>query len=327
MASNLGNNVTNSLIGKLFDMLRAITAEGEARVKQLLSGGKLLPIPPLPKEPIPGVSQEELMQVETTAKQLKEVPWGNHVEFPEAQARAVFESTLAEVNTFTGDWMMLRGPVRVFAGLPRPLCFVGAAEVMLRLSCIQGTTYAPFGLRQGLRFAMHAQLHTPLQPDALIVQLKLLAACRVPYWQELATKTLGMLQQVAPTHPRLPLTQMFYHCMRGEYEQAVACADRAVRLATGPADAASLLSSKALLLMSLNRYDDAVTDFENALLLKADDPWIWHNTSIALAHLGRYHGALECSDRALSIMDFGAARIQREKIVQSLAGRSGEHRA
>lgn len=392
MASNLTNNVTNSLIGKLFDMLRdrlmqtqrgrwilaalfifmgmvfvaltftgqettqkigfgigaalflalgmlvlvgniliglsqrrlrSMAAEGEARAKQLLAEGKLLPIPPLPKNPPQGVSQEELAQIETTAAQLREVPWGDHVEYPDERARATFESAMAEVNAASGDWAKLRSPVRVLAGLPRPLCHVGAAEVMFRLSYLRGTTYAPIGLRQGLRFATRAQFHTPLQPDALIAQLKLLVACRAPYWQELATKTLGMIQQVAPEHPRLPQAEMFYHRVRGEYEQALVCADRALGTAISPVEAASILSSKALLLMSLDRYDDAVMTFQNALSLSGSDPWIWHNASIALAHLGRYHEALKCSERALSIMDFGAARAQHEKIMQSLAQQLG----
>jgi tetratricopeptide (TPR) repeat protein len=314
--------ISNVVIGRNQRRLRR-TAESEAREKQLLAEGKLLPIPPLPTEPPQGVSPEELAQVEATATQLREIPWGDQIEYPADQAPSIFESALAEVNAASGDWAKLQRLAQVFAGLPRPLCHVGAAEVMFRLSYLRGTTYAPVGLRQGLRFATRAQLHTPLQPDALIAQLKLLVACREPYWQELATKTLTMIRQVAPDHPRLPLAEMFYHSIRGEYEEALVCADRALRTATSPVEAASILSSKASLLMSLDRYADAVLSFQNASSLNPDDPWIWHNASIALTHLGRYHEALQCCERALSIMDFGAARAQHEKIMESLAQQLG----
>ncbi len=315
--------VGNIFIGRSRRRLHKVVAESEARAKQLLAEGKVLPIPPLPKDPPQGVSPDELAQVETYANQLREIPWGDHVEYPDERVRATFDATIAEVDTISGDWQRLRGPVQIFAALPRPLCYVGAAEVMFRLSYLRGTTFAPVGLRQGLRFAGRAQFHTPLQPDALIIQLRLLVACRAPYWQELATKTLAMIQQVAPDHPRLPQAEVFYYRVRGEYEQAVACSDRALALATTPAEKASILSSKALLLMNLDRYDDAVATFQNATTLNPDDPWVWHNASIALTHLGRYHEALQCSERALSIMDFGSARTQHEKIMQKLAQQLG----
>ena len=392
MASNLSNNVTNNLIGKLFDLLRdrlmqsqrgrwilgalflvmaafffllalaghdteqdiafgigaafflllalivlignvfigrgqrrlhAVVAESEARAKQLLAEGKILPIPPLPKNPPQGVSPEDLAQVATNASQLREIPWGDRVEYPNEQVRAVFDAAMAEVLTTSGDWAKLRGPVRVFAGLPQPLCYVGAAEVMFRLSYLSGTTFAPVGLQQGLRFASRAQFHTPLQPDALVTQLKLLVACRAPYWQELATKTLGMVQQVAPNHPLLPQAEVFYHRVRGEYEEAVICSDRALAYARTPAEQASILSGKALLLMNLKRNDEAVAMFQAACSLNPNDPWTWHNMTFPLVELGRYHEALRCSERALSIMDFSVARKQRENIMQKLAQQLG----
>ncbi|HEU4785004.1 MAG TPA: tetratricopeptide repeat protein [Ktedonobacterales bacterium] len=329
----MASNLTNNLIGKLFDTLRdrlssqrrlhKTAAESEARAKQLLAEGKLLPIPPLPTEPPQGVSPEELAQIETAAAQLQKIPWGDRKAYPAKQAPAIFESALAEVNAASSDLATLHRLAHVFAGLPRPLCHVGAAEVMFRLSHIRGTTYAPNGLRQGLRFATRAQVHTPLQPDALIAQLKLLAACREPYWQELATRTLAMIQHVAPDHPRLPLAEMLYHRIRGEYEEALMCADRALGTTTNPVEAAAILSSKASLLMSVDRYADAVLSFQNASSLTPSDPWIWHNASIALTHLGRYHEALQCSERALAIMDFGAARAQHERIMESLAQQLG----
>ncbi len=190
---------------------------------------------------------------------------------------------------------------------------------MFRLSYLHGMTFGPAGLRQGLRFATRAQLHTPLQPDALIVQLRLLVACRVLYWQELATKTLGLIQQVAPDHLRLPQADIFYHNIRREYDQALIYADRALANATSPAETASLLSSKALLQMNLKQYSDAVATYQQALSLNPNDPWIWHNNSIALTALGQYQEALQSSERALSIMDFQVARTQRDLILQKLS--------
>ncbi|HET8907059.1 MAG TPA: tetratricopeptide repeat protein, partial [Ktedonobacterales bacterium] len=303
--------------------LRKVTADSEARAKQLLADGKILPLPPLPQQQPQGISPEDLAFVETNANQLQEIPWGDQVACPKGQERAAFESAMADVEASSGDWSKLGGPVKVFAGLPRPLCHVGAAEVMYRLSYLRGRLYAPVGLRQGLRFALRAQIHTPQQPDALVVQLKLLSASRAAYWQELATKTLDMLRQVAPDHPRLPKAEMTYHEVRGEYDEALVCADRVIALANTPERKGLALGGKATLLMSLKRYDETIPLFREAATLKPGDPWIWHNLSIALTELGRYQEALDCNERALSIMDFGVARNQREILVRKLAEQQG----
>jgi tetratricopeptide (TPR) repeat protein len=103
----------------------------------------------------------------------------------------------------------------------------------------------------------------------------------------------------------------------------VICSDRALAFARTPAEQASILSSKALLLMSLKHNDEAVATFQSACSLTPNDPWIWHNMTFPLVELGRYHEALRCSERALSIMDFGVARTQHEKIMQKLAQQLG----
>ncbi len=315
--------VGNIVIGASQGRLRKVTADSEARAKQLLADGKILPLPPLPQQQPQGISPEDLAFVETNANQLQEIPWGDQVTCPKGQERAAFESAMANVEASSGDWSKLRGPVKVFAGLPRPLCHVGAAEVMYRLSYLRGRLYAPVGLRQGLRFALRAQLHTPQQPDALVVQFKLLSASRAAYWQELATKTLDMLRQVAPDHPRLPKAEMTYREVRGEYDEALVCADRVIALANTPERRGLALGGKATLLMSLKRYDETIPLFREAATLKPGDPWIWHNLSIALTELGRYQEALDCNERALSIMDFGVARNQREILVRKLAEQQG----
>src|SRR5690348_16695609 len=62
--------IGNSFVGSSQRRLRNIAVESEARAKQLLAEGKLLPIPPLPTEPPQGVSPEELAQIEVAAAQL-----------------------------------------------------------------------------------------------------------------------------------------------------------------------------------------------------------------------------------------------------------------
>lgn len=294
-------------------------AAGTARANQLLAEGKLLPVPALPNPP-KSISGEDLLRVEGHARDLDNVPWGANQRIPDNQVRPAFDQTIATVRRIAGDWSRLSEPIRVFAALPSPYCHVGAAEVMFRLSFVSGYRYVPVGLRQGVRFTTRAQLDTPLQADALMIQIKLLAACLAPSWQKLATQTVELSMRVAPNHPRLPNAMMFYHEMRAEYDDALLWADRAIASGPTPEEVFAARSRKASIFERMKRYDEALAVYDACVQEAPSDPWIWHNMSVLLTRLGRYQDALTCNQRALSIMDFGTARSQREIILAKLGG-------
>ncbi|HET8905428.1 MAG TPA: hypothetical protein VFN11_00535, partial [Ktedonobacterales bacterium] len=52
--------VGNIMIGTSQGRLRKVTADSEARAKQLLADGKILPLPPLPQQQPQGISPEDL---------------------------------------------------------------------------------------------------------------------------------------------------------------------------------------------------------------------------------------------------------------------------
>lgn len=300
---------------------RSVKGASEARAKQLLAEGKILPIPPLPAAP-KAASKDDLLRVEGYANELAAISWGDNPRVPPEQVEVVFNRAVAVTRRIAGDWSRLSEPIQVFAALPRPYCHIGAAEVMGRLSFLRGSLYAPVGLRQGLRFVTYAQLHTPLQPDSLMIQLKLLSACKAPYWQQLATQALELAQRTAPNHPRLANAVMFYHDMRGEHDEALVWADRDIASGPTPEDVFAALSRKALILDDLKRYEEALVIYDACIAQDPRDPWVWHNKSRTLTALGRYQEALACNQQALSIMDFGMAHKQRE-IIMAKMGSAG----
>ena len=48
-------------------------------------------------------------------------------------------------------------------------------------------------------------------------------------------------------------------------------------------------------------FESALSFFEQALLLKPDDPDLWNQKGIALRSLGRYDEASECYDKSLRL--------------------------
>lgn len=48
-------------------------------------------------------------------------------------------------------------------------------------------------------------------------------------------------------------------------------------------------------------YEDALSHFEQALLLEPGDPALWNKKAVTLRSLGRYDDAIECFNRALAL--------------------------
>ena len=50
-----------------------------------------------------------------------------------------------------------------------------------------------------------------------------------------------------------------------------------------------------------SNFEDALSYFEQALLLKPDDPDLWNQKGVALRSLGRYDEASECYNKSLQL--------------------------
>ena len=48
-------------------------------------------------------------------------------------------------------------------------------------------------------------------------------------------------------------------------------------------------------------FEDALSFFEQALLLNQDDPDLWNQKGVVLRSLGRYDEALECYNKSLQL--------------------------
>ncbi len=61
------------------------------------------------------------------------------------------------------------------------------------------------------------------------------------------------------------------------------------------------LVAKGQLLLKDGKFNDALSFFEQALLLNQDDPNLWNYKGIVLRSLGRYEEAIECFNMSLKI--------------------------
>lgn len=294
-------------------------AAGEARAA--LKTGGVMPIPPLPRQ-LSNVQRERQPDVERYTQQLIEVPWGQRVTISGSDLRPQFDQAVTLTRRVAGDWRKLDEPITIFASMPAPWCYIGAAEVLQRLSFLVGGAYSPVGLRQGLRFIAQAQAVEPDNVDALITRARILTSVSDSRWLKLAEATLARAQAIAPSHPRLPGVEATLFQRYGQKEKALACLEQAIARAQSPGDQVIARITYANQLLDMSRYDDAVSAYRTLLQTESNDPWLWHNLSIALYSLQRYDEALTCNERALSIMPFGAAFSFGDTIRKKLARRT-----
>lgn len=286
----------------------------ETRVQELRAAGLLLPIPALPN-PLKSINPQTVAAVEGYAQRMASVPWGGDPKIAPEQANATFNTTVAKVRRVRGDPAEYVPLIDTFVDLPRPLSYVGAAEVMYRLSYSHWSTYVPQGLQQGLKFVASAQVLEPRQPDALVIRVKLLAGVGAPRWLELADQTLAILKEVAPQHPRLPDAEAAIRMQRSQNAEALASLRAALAVAPTPEDAFAYRANIAMLFKLLKQNDEALAAFDEVLTLDPRDAWTWYNKGSLLLDLGQYDAALAATDQALAVMDFGMARTQRERIL------------
>lgn len=294
-------------------------AAGEAAAA--LKTGRAMPIPPLPRD-LSKIQRERQPQVESYVRQLIAVPWGQQVTITGSDLRPQFDQTISFVRRVSGDWGKFREPIQTFASMPAPWCYIGAAEVMQRLSFLVGGAFSPVGLRQGLRFIAQAQAVDPDNADALITRARLLTSVSDLRWLQLAQDTLQRAQAIAPNHPRLPGAEATLFERYGQKEKALACIEQSIARAQSPVDQTIARINYANMLLNMGRYDDAVSAYRTLLQTEQNDPWLWHNLSIALYSLQRYDEALSCNERALSIMPFNAAMVRGEMIRKKLDERA-----
>ena len=61
------------------------------------------------------------------------------------------------------------------------------------------------------------------------------------------------------------------------------------------------LIQKGITNLNNGNFEDALSYFEQALLLKPDDPDLWNQKGVVLRSLGRYDEASECYNKSLQL--------------------------
>lgn len=185
------------------------------RLQQLQVSGMLLPVPNPPPPPA-WMTRDELIREEELARTMSHVTWGERPQFNDEEKWRAFDHAMGLLRQADGgDRRALDNATKLLMVTPPPCCYIGGAEVLLRLARRQDGEYYPALLLHGLKLIAQAQYYDPVQPDALLARIRLLTASGARDWMSLAEQTLALLKQTAPGHPGIPEAEQTLRARQG----------------------------------------------------------------------------------------------------------------
>jgi tetratricopeptide (TPR) repeat protein len=123
---------------------------------------------------------------------------------------------------------------------------------------------------------------------------------------------LAEARKLAPGTPLLALTEAMVYSRLDKTDERIASLQQALASSNqdelSKRDRAMVLDNLAFTMMSKGNLDEALKLFDQENAENPGSAWGWHNASIAYDRAGKCTEALERSDRALSVFEFGVAR-------------------
>ena len=128
-----------------------------------------------------------------------------------------------------------------------------------------------------------------------------------------------ILDHISPPEPDnyfLCLTELNYWRSLKQPAKVLYWIKQAYRFANSPARQAYVHNALAGHHMDDGTFNKAIKHYNEVIKRDPNDAWAWHNMSYMFLRLNELENAAMCNERALSIMDFQAARQIEQQIQQ-----------
>ncbi|MBE2220112.1 MAG: tetratricopeptide repeat protein [Anaerolineae bacterium] len=203
----------------------------------------------------------------------------------------------------------------------KPLFHAGLTTFLITYSYIQGFSYEEKGLEKAYGWLQGAQ---EIAPDELGVLLAgfdyYLAAKKYPECRELLERGLNLY----PNDFELQVRRINFLTRQGTVRQIENAVKTTEKLNLTKEQKQRLLALEARAYLDRRQWNKSIEKYKKLTKLTPDNPWAWNNMSIAQLETKNAFTAYISNRKALSLMDFGAARsmqkqIQPVLIVQTIA--------
>ena len=227
-----------------------------------------------------------------------------------------FRIGLDTVGAYRGNPEDLIGAINLFVSTDvLSYALAGSAVVMCSASYLSGDTYDFDGLQKAMDLIRKARQLLPNRPEIEWIEPNILI-CKKEY--QSARMILDQLHKVHPSHTLLNEVEMYYW---SKFNPTISenWFWKALESPVSDRRRINLYNSMAGNFLEGKMPDRALDLYHQIVQLDPEDPWLWHNMSIIYLNRSQFGEAYECNRRALSLMEFGAARQVGELIREQLS--------
>ncbi|MGB0387362.1 MAG: tetratricopeptide repeat protein, partial [Ardenticatenaceae bacterium] len=236
------------------------------------------------------------------------------------ETRGQYEQGLDLVHAYRGRPDQLVEAVELFQAIPsRPYACAGVAYTLLAASYLYGTEYDAQGVKQAERWLVHAQSFAPNQPEINFIGA-IVHVLQTRYDQ--ARYLLNALALPTPNY-YVCLAEMRFWEHQSNIHQVYYWYQQAAQVAKREEQRLYVINIMAGNLLEAGLPQQAAEMYEHLAQYTFDDPWVWHNFSIANYRQGEYKKAWESNQRALKLIDFEAARDMERRLKELVSTEIG----
>ncbi|KAA3656428.1 MAG: tetratricopeptide repeat protein [Chloroflexi bacterium] len=238
----------------------------------------------------------------------------------DANTRRMYEHGLDIINSYRGHPDVFLQGLNVFQRTgSSAYAFAGIAFTLVIASTDQDS-YDENGFMEAMKWLEKAQ---EWEPDSIEINfIEAVIYINSEQYQN-ARLVLDHLAGLNPNNYYLALTEMNFHRKRLHKNQYFDWLQKANKLANTPARQANVLNSAASYFLREGNYRESIKFYHEVTKLDPNDAWAWHNMSWMFVRMDKYEDAHLCNQKALSIMDFGAARNIESQIKEKKGGGLG----
>lgn len=223
-----------------------------------------------------------------------------------ALGRKSFNIGIEQLASYQGDPSDLMKALLTFkSGDSQPFAYAGVAYTLVLASHEKDGSYSEYGLEQAMMWLEKAQASEPE-----IVAINMVEAMIYTNISRLddARLVLDYLYQQDPYDYYVHLAEIAYWQRVGDVEQVIAWFEKSMEAAKSIPQRLRLRTQLGDYYAGLDRFDEAVTYYREAVHLNKQSPHVWHKLAVTYWRMEEFEECERCNQMTLRLGDFPAAR-------------------